>query len=47
MFVRTCNVVNARVILIFQNSLQGWMVGDPIMKYIYRMFWNIKIFDKG
>ena len=45
MFGSTPNCVNTRMILILQNSLQGWMVGKPMMKCICMMFWNIKSFD--
>ena len=41
----TPNGVNTRVILILQNSRQVWVLGKSIMKCIYMMFWNIKIFD--
>ena len=45
MFGSTPNGVNTRLILILQNnSLQGWMVEKPMMKCVYMMFWNIKIF---
>ena len=41
----TPNGVNIRVILILQNSCQVWVLGKPIVKCIYMMLWNIKIFD--
>ena len=44
MFGSTHNGVNTRVILMLQNSLQGWMVGNPMVKCIYMMFWNINTF---
>ena len=45
MFGSTPNSVNTKVIVILQNSLQGWMAGKSRMKCIYIMFWNIKIFN--
>ena len=43
MFGSTPNCVNTRVILILQNNFQGWMIGKPMIKCIYKMFRNIKI----